>query len=135
MPGRWPWPVPKLSGRPWSAKVGDDIERWMHRLVKGMSNLQRTPDLPTEIRAGVASNRGTGPAVANDDHVHKILTAVPAAITLGAVGAEGTSSALARADHVHDTVGLEAEIDAKIAVVAASGGGWARHFMMLGSDG
>lgn len=101
----------------------------MHRLVEGMVNLQRNPGAPTQIQAGVAADVGTGPAPALDDHRHDIETAAPSPITLGAAAAEGTSSALARADHIHDTVGLEAEIDAKIAAT----GGWSRHFLLIGA--
>lgn len=157
MPGRWPGWVPKLSGRAWGANLAAEVERWMRRMSRGMSNLQRTPDTPTQIQAGVAANRGTGPAIALDDHVHNIKTGQP--LGLANLNSEGSGTALLRAD-----AGIKRDVRVKqggvdvatrnaldlgfgltatddpgndevdIAVNAdAIDSGWARHFMLGGS--
>src|SRR5262245_17040339 len=97
--GRWPTEVKKLGGLPWNAQTARSIEEMFEALKAGMVDVQRTPDLPTQIQAGVAAARGDGPAIANDDHVHNIETGAPSNPT-GQNASEGAGSALMRATAV-----------------------------------
>jgi hypothetical protein len=98
MPGRWSGPRPSFV-RPWSLKLGADLDALLKSLIDAVSNTQITPGTPEEGGAGSSGSAGTGPAVALEDHTHPHTTVVPEDV--GLVSAEGTDDTFVRGDHVH----------------------------------
>lgn len=84
---------------PWSPAMGRQLDEAMQSLQAAVIQLQRSPNPPSTIQAGVdADDSPSGSNVpALEDHVHDVDTAAPAHPT-GTTAAEGTGAALMRAD-------------------------------------
>lgn len=103
MAGRFPRDVPVLDHGEWSVEVRRSLYEFLRSMFDSVKVMNRVPQDPTEIQAGVSADPGTTSGittVALEDHVHAIdTTGTPAVV--GTTSAQGTGSGLARTNHSH----------------------------------
>lgn len=97
---RFTEPIPEdLDKGTWSARLGHLVKMWMMSAEESLGGLQGSPDTPSEVQAGVASDAMDSQAAAPSNHVHSVETAAPSVnVSLSGPASEGTGSALMRAD-------------------------------------
>jgi hypothetical protein len=103
MAGRLPLGVPRLDQEDWSQSMGRSLYEYLKSLFDSVKVLNRVPQTPEEIQAGVAASPGTTSGIttiALEDHIHAIDTSgIPGVV--GTTSAQGTGTGLAVADHAH----------------------------------
>jgi hypothetical protein len=70
MPGRFPGKIPRIVERKWEVGLQREVQEFFAGLSDGMVNLQLTPGVPANV--GASEDPGIGPAVALEDHTHRL---------------------------------------------------------------